>query len=454
MFKLRKLLGGDEFVGRAMRSSAWTVLGQGTSLALRLGGNLILTRLLYPGAFGVMALVTMFMTGLAMFSDVGLGPSIMGSKRGDEPGFLNTAWTIQAVRGGLLALAACAMAWPAAAFYGEPMLMQLLPAAALAQLISGFNPTRIETANRHLMVGRLTIIDLISQTLGLALMIVLAYVTRSVWALVIGSVATALCKLALTSTFLPGERNRFHWEPEAARDLVHFGAWIFLSTAAGFLVTQGDKAVLGRYLTIELLGLYNIGFFLASFPMLLSGAVTGRVMIPLYRERPPGASAENFRKLQRMRFALTGAFLGLLLVMAFFGASLVEVLYDDRYAHAGAIVVLVACVQVPQLIGLTYDQAALAAGESRVFFYLVALKAAVQVAFLLVGVRLFGLVGALAGQGAAIVLLYPATAFLARRYGAWDPRHDLLFGVLGLGLGAAALWLHRAEIALLMAAGS
>lgn len=110
---------------RAIRGSLWTLGGYGTSQLLRFASNLILTRLLFPEAFGLMSLVHIFLQGLEMFSDIGIAPNIIHSDRGDDPSFLNTAWTVQAIRGGGLWLLACAIAWPAARFYSEPMLVQL-----------------------------------------------------------------------------------------------------------------------------------------------------------------------------------------------------------------------------------------------------------------------------------------------------------------------------------------
>lgn len=133
------------------------------------------------------------------------------------------------------------------------------------------------------------------------------------------------------------------------------------------MVAQGDRVILGKYLSLDLLGIYNIGYFLASFPLLLGNSVIGRVLIPLYRERPPAASQENFSKLRTMRFGLTGGIVCMLIVMAFSGVAVVGILYDPRFAAAGPIVVLIACMQIPQVIGMTYDQAALAAGDSRRF---------------------------------------------------------------------------------------
>lgn len=442
-------LRGDGLLARVMRSSVWTALGYGASQALRLVSNLILTRLLFPEAFGLMALVSVFIVGLTMFSDVGTHPAILQHKRGDDPAFLNTAYSIQVTRGVLLWLASALIAWPAAVFYGQPELALLLPVAGFSLLLHGLEPTRVDTAARHLRLGRLTALDLISQVVGVVTMVALAWATQSVWALVAGWIVSSGTRLALIMLALPGRTSRPGWEWAAARDLMHFGVWLFLSTAFGFMVAQGDKAILGKYLTLEQLGLYNIGFFLASFPMLLGQTIGGRILIPLYRERPPGESAANFAKLRRMRFVLTAAIFALLAVMAFGGEWIVDLLYDPRYSTAGAILVVIAVVQIPSVIGMTYDQSALAAGDSRNYFLLTALRAMFLVTGMIVGAETYGLLGALVGQALAAIAVYPFLIWLARRHRAWDGLHDLSFAVLGVTLAVGALMLDSGAIAAL-----
>ncbi|MFK7939695.1 MAG: oligosaccharide flippase family protein [Roseovarius sp.] len=442
---------GNRLFARVLRSSSWLVMGYGASQLMRLISNLILARLLFPEAFGLMALVSVVTVGLMMFSDVGIGPAIAQNKRGDDPDFLNTAWTIQVVRGFLLWGAACLLAWPMAQFYAAPELTTYLPIAGIALVLAGFNPTRIETAHRHLLVGRLTVLDLISQLVGVVCMIVLALITQSVIALVIGGVIGAAAKLVLTHIFLPGEGNRFRWEKPAALELLSFGKWIFLSTAFWFVSSQGDKAILGKFLSLETLGIYNIGYFLASFPLLLGHAVNQRVMIPVYRENPPGASLENAAKLRKMRAIISAGIIGLLAVMALIGPQLVDLLYDDRYTLAGGIVAVISCALIPQVIGMTYDQAALAAGDSRRFFIYSGCRAVVQVAFLIIGITQFGLLGALVALGASVLIVHPVAIWLARVHDAWDARHDLVAGVASALLIALAVWVHWDRIGALTA---
>lgn len=441
-------------MARALRSSAITVVGFGAGQGIRLLSNLILTRLLFPEAFGTMAIVSVFLMGLAMFSDLGVGPSIMGSKRGDEPDFLNTAWTIQIVRGLGLWLIALALTWPMATFYGEPDLLAYLPVAALSLVIAGFNPTRVETANRHLQAGRVTLIEIATQIVGIIVAVGLAWATQSVWALVISGLAGALANLLFLNLLLPGPANRLRWEQAAAHELIHFGKWIFLSTFMGFAIGQADKVILGRVLPLDEFGIYNIAFFLASFPWMLGGMVMRRVLIPVYRQSTPAESAANFARVRRMRAGGTGVLALMAFVLAFAGDALVGLLYDSRYHSAGGIVVLIAVMQIPALVIMTCDQAALAAGDSRRFFWFTAIRAATVTGGILLGWHLGGLPGAIVGQGLGNLAAWPALGWLLRRHRAWDWPLDLVFGILGAIAGWAALKVNAGAVVALWTMGA
>ena len=178
--------------------------------------------------------------------------------------------------------------------------------------------------------------------------------------------------------------------------------------------------------------------------MLLGGSVVGRVLMPIYRDHPPAADPANFARLRKLRVAMTGGMLALLAVMGGLGHPLVGLLYDPRYAHAGAIVVAIACVQIPVVLGMTYDQSALAAGDSRNFFVVMALRAGALSGAFWAGAALAGLRGALIGQFLAATAMHLPIVWLARRHGAWDARHDLAFGLLGAGLIAGILWWNMA----------
>lgn len=427
---------------KVMRSSAITVAGFGGAQVIRLAANLILARLLFPEAFGLMALVTVVMVGLSMLSDLGIMPSIQSSKRGDDPAFLDTAWTIQLIRGVVLTLAAAALAWPMAWFYGEEMLKQLIPVAALSLMITSIEPTRVDTASRHMVLGKLTVIQLLAQLVGAVAMVAAAWATQSVWALVVGGLISATVATTLSWLFLPGHVNRPRLERDATRELIGYGKWIFLSTVAGFGVLQSDKLILGYFLSMEALGLYNIGFFLASVPLMLGQALIGRLMIPIYRTNPPRESAENFARLRRLRLGFTGAMLVMTMPAAMAGFWIVDLLYDERYFASGAVLVTVSLALIPQVITLTYDQVALAQGDSRGFFVVTLTRAVVLIGLMMAAVPAYGPLGAALSIALAPLLTYPMMVQLARKHGAWDGLHDLVCGVGALALAVVALWLE------------
>src|SRR6266705_3556248 len=105
----------------AFRGSVWTILGYAASQVLRLVSTIVLARqLLGPQAFGLVALVNVFLTGLDLLSDLGIGMDVIQHPRGDDPAFINTAFTIQAGRGLVLWVLATALAYPFAEFYHQP----------------------------------------------------------------------------------------------------------------------------------------------------------------------------------------------------------------------------------------------------------------------------------------------------------------------------------------------
>lgn len=432
---------------RALGSGVWSVANFGGGQVMRLASNLVLTRILSPDDFGLMALVSSFLIGLNMFSDMGLGPSIMQSKRGDDPAFLDTAWAIKVVRGFIIFATACVIAWPLALFYNQPNFAWIFPASALSMLVGGFFPTRIDSAGRHLQIGRLTLIELGNQMIGIAITIAAALILQNIWALVWGQVLGAFAQLAMFHYFLPGHIDRFRFEKAARDEIVKFGKWIFFSTICGFLLFQGDRIVLGRVLTMDHLGIYNIGLFLATVPGLLGTAIAGRLFIPMYREHPPRESAANVRTLQRTRAIFTAVLLVVGITLALIGPWLVDVLYDARYTRAGGILVAIVCIQMMLVIPLSYETAALASGDSRGFFVMQSSRALIYFTLVVIGAWAYGLAGLLAGQALAQIFCYPVSVWMARRQSAWDPRHDMIAAIIVAVSAAIALTMHRDIIA-------
>ena len=433
---------------RAIRGTALSVAGFGGSQFIRLASNLVLTRILFPEAFGLMALVQVLLVGLLQFSDLSLRPSIIYSDRGDDPDFLNTAWTLQVIRGVILWIAACALAVPFANFYEQEALAKMVPFLGLTTLITGLASINMIHVNRHLKLGALTWLELGSQLVGSISMILLAWWLQSVWALVIGSLITALTTTILSHILLPGQRSRFAWDKPALWEMFHFGKWILFATVAGFFINNGDRVVLGKFVALESLAIYTIALMMASVPQMLNHQLIERVLFPLYKNRPPAASPKNRQRIGQARLLLIAGLLCLAAIFAFSGEALITFLYDERYQTAGPLLVLLSLSIIPRIVIASYDRLFLANGNSRDFTILVVVAAILRFTALVFLISNFGLIGAVMAPFFVDILLYPVFVYYIRRYKGWYPAQDLLIvGVSGL-IGVIALWNSPAALAL------
>lgn len=356
----------------AVKGSLWTLLGYGASQVLRLASNLILARLLFPEAFGLMALVNVFLQGLQMFSDIGIGPSIIQNPRGEDPVFLRTAWTVQVIRGFLLWAVCWAGAPLAAVFFGasDPMayaLRWLLPVAGLTAVLGGFTSTSVYTLNRKLDMAKVTLLELGPQGVSLAVMAVWAVYAPSVWALVGGGLVFSGVRLGLSHVMNEGPRDGFGWEREARRELFGFGRWVFLSTVVAFLSRHLDRLMLGKLLSLEELGLYSIAMTLARVAIHTSTRLSSAVIFPLlsrYREKPVylvGACLKARRAVLWLSGAVCCGF-------ALFAPLFFETLYDPRYAGAGQTSRWLALYTWSHVLVASMDRIPLALGKPRQLF--------------------------------------------------------------------------------------
>src|SRR5690606_255388 len=159
--------------------------------------------------------------------------------------FLNTAWTIQVIRGVVIWFIACLGAYPYAAIYNEPLLEAMLPVAGLTAIIAGFNSTSLATSNRKLNLSRLTILELIAQIVSIIVMILLVFIHPTVWGLVACGITSDIVKMSLSHLWIGEIKNKFFWEKDAASKLFRFGKWILASTALTFFARQIDRMLLG-----------------------------------------------------------------------------------------------------------------------------------------------------------------------------------------------------------------
>lgn len=429
----------DTIRSRAGRGALLTSVGFALAQVIRMVSTIVLTRLLMPEMFAPMVLANAFIIGLHLFSDLGIGPSLIQNKRGEEQDFINTAWTLQVIRGAGLWLVTLMAAIPFAHFYQEPLYAWILPMVGLTALIEGFTSTKPLTANRNLVMGRLTLVELLSQIIGLVAMVLWALKWPSVWALVAGAIVTSTARTVLNHYVLPGVGNRFHWDKQAFHQLMHFGRWIFLSTVLTFLTGQADRLVYGKVVDEVTLAIFYIATNIAALPSQAIDNLMRKVAFPLLSQvhNSTGNFLDSFRRLRWKACLLSGWGTAGLLGG---GPTIVRLIYDDRYLAGGWMLQILAVAIWWGVLENANGTALLARGLARWVAIGSAAKLVSMVIFMIAGYVWRGFPGMLLGASVAEFARYVVSTYAIRKEKLYALDQDLLLTLL-VAVSSAAGWL-------------
>ncbi len=437
------------FKQRILKASLWSTGSHVLNQAIRLGSNLIMTRLLVPEYFGLMAIANVFIYGLQMMSDMGLRQSLIQSKRFDEE-FINTIWTMQVIRGCTIWLMSLLVSlalysldvfdfWPKESVYQDPLLPFIVALIGISALISGFESTKLAISSRELSLAKNVVIGLISQVCGITVMICWALLDKSVWPMVAAALVSSLVTTTLSHTMFSGVRNKFHWDKAAFEQIIHFGKWIFVSSILGFLLLSSDRLILGVLVDARLLGLYAIAFFIVGALKDLISNVIHNVGFPAlseaYRDKP-----ESLREVYyRLRLPFdTVSILGTGFLFAT-GEIIVKLLYDDRYATAGWIIQILSV----GLFQLRYNLAGecfMAMGKPRVLTILILFDIVLLYTLAYLGFHSHGFKGFVWAVTMTSNAMIPLVLWYKYKYNLLDWKRELMvLPLLPVGYGAGLL---------------
>jgi len=418
----------------AMSASVWVAGGVVAKHGIRLATNLVLTRLLFPDAFGLMAIVHAVNQGLEMLSDVGIRASVIQHDRDDED-FLDTAWTIQVVRGFVLWLCAALLAYPVSRIYEQPLLALLIPVASSSAVIRGLASTSLMTLNRRLELRKLVPLEVLTQLVGAVFMFGLAWYWRSVWPLALGGVVSNVVRTGLSYRVGDRRRPRLHWERETLHDMTGFGKWIFLSSFMSYLLGQGDRLIMGGFMSMGELGVYSIAALVARQAETVNKQVDNNVIFPVFSRTGKITTPGLLEQVARYRLVRMGIFLPGLWILIVFGDDLIRLLWDERYWDAGWMVQALSGGTLFLIIGAV-GPLHLARGESWIGVLVICVRAAVLVPGMVLGGYLAGAEGLIIAISASYVVYYPMQVWISIRYGVWLPLYD----AVGFALSGAVIW--------------
>jgi lipopolysaccharide exporter len=345
------------------------------TIVLRLGSNVVLTHMLDPRIFGVMAVIASVTTILNMLSDLGFGNFVVGHPDGGDPRVLDVAWTIrlgQATAQGLVMLAA---AVPVAAFLGKPEMAWPIAVCAPLFLAYALTPMSALLAQREGKVRIGCAIELGSLIVQIAVNIGFALVIRDYMALVIGLYAGNAARVLLTMLLLRTP-SHIRFDRAIAREFFGYSRVIVASTIVTLLITQSDKVVFARLFSLGEFGIYMLAtnFALATLPF--GRNYVQRYLFPLvsrtWRDDPAALVTVYYgarRRIYPLMFATFGFAAGL-------APLIFALLFDHRYEQGWLLLSILLVRNALDLDSFASSQALFAIGRTATMLHSNILRAA------------------------------------------------------------------------------
>lgn len=317
---------------RALRGGFWLGAGSITEQAARFTRNLILVRLLAPSAFGTMAIVLSVTSILSALTEVGAREALVQNRRGSEDTYVNATWWLAFGRAATTYVLLFMAAPFVARFYNNSELSHLLRVAVLALVFEGAMSARAYVALKNMHYSKWAMIVHGGGIIGVVVTLLLTFVVRDVWALVLGSCSESVARCLLSYVvcpFLPALR----WDRSALRDLLSFSRGLFGLSFLNFIFMRADVFVLAKLYPVAEVGIYTMAVYLIQVPAGFFINLVGQIAVPAFSQIQLDPKRTNDILLRVARLILSIALPGIVFLM-FCGRPLLFLIYGRPYAAA------------------------------------------------------------------------------------------------------------------------
>lgn len=421
--------------GRSVRGGAWTVFSQGCKFVLKLGGTITLARLLTPGDFGLVAMVTAVTNFATMFKDLGLSTATIQKKRITHEQVSALFW-VNCGAGMVIALCIAVLGPAVARYYSDPRLTAITVSLGATFVFVGITAQHQALLRRRMRFVKLGVVEITASGLSVFAAIIAAGAGIGYWALVVMHITLAAARAAgmwLAVPWRPGVPRR----GTGVRSMLRLGRNITGFNLLNYFARNADNLLIGRFLGPAALGFYSKAYGLMLLPIRQLNVPLSAVSLPaLSRLRDTPAQYRNFylRMVRMVALAVMPA--GAL--VAVLGDTIVTVLLGPQWETSADLLRLFGIVMLAQPVvnplGLLY----ISQGRSGEYVVWGMISTLLTVGSILLGLR-WGVAGVAACYSlTALLLRAPLAVWFACRKGPVTLKH-LLEGILPVGIMSFAV---------------
>lgn len=272
------------------RGAAWMVLFRLFDRSIGIVSTVVLARMLLPADFGLVAMAMSVIALIELATAFSFDVALIQKKDPSREHF-DTAWTLNLMVAAGGALVTAALAWPAAAFYGDERLSLVMLAIGAAWLVAGFENIGTVNFRRRMDFSREFRLMASKRVISFSVTMLAAWLFRSYWTLIIGMAAGRIAGVVLSYAMEPfrPRLTLLH-----ARELFSFSGWMVLGNLALVLMNRAPHFVVGRMFGAQSLGAYTVGAEIANLPHTELVAPVNRAMFPGFSRLVD--DMDNFRK--------------------------------------------------------------------------------------------------------------------------------------------------------------
>lgn len=263
----------------AISNARWILISQGGRTVLQLTSLIVLSRLLAPSEYGLMAMATVVINFATLLRDMGTAAAVVQKQNLTED-TKNTVFWLNVALGLTLAVGLLALSPLIAEIFRSPRLMPVLWVLALVFPITSSGAVHQALFERNNGFRLLARVELVASGGGLALAIFMAWLDFGVYSLAAQALATAI--LATTQLWIAsGWRPQRRWNQQEFRGLLGFSGHLTGFTFINYFARNADAMIIGRVLGSVALGIYSQAYKVMMFPLQSMTYVASRALFPI-----------------------------------------------------------------------------------------------------------------------------------------------------------------------------
>lgn len=256
--------------------------------------QIILARLLMPEMFGLIAMLTVFISIGQSLMDAGMTSSLIRSKNPDQLDY-STVFLTNLMISVSVYLITYLSAPFIAKFYNQEILKDILRLYALTFVIRSFVAVHIAKLTKEMNFKTQMILQIPSTIVGAIVGVTMAYLGYGVWSLVWLHITQSIVYTLQIWIFIPW-RPSFVFNKRRFKYHFNFGYKLTLSGLLDTVYNDAYRIVIGKFFTPAAVGFFNQAETMRLFPVQQISSVMGKVTYPLFSNINGDAQLKNAYK--------------------------------------------------------------------------------------------------------------------------------------------------------------